>query len=155
MSRHCGRLLLALLLFTQAASAGQQSCQRKIELAPNQKATIATTVQNDLNVFSSQAVEVQGSVTTDDGSNRLNAVWLLISDLFRWGKNEDLEGPFGPIIQFHERVSFWAKGMAEIRVQATNSPTHLCLCTLDQVAATDIGYPKRVKQCMALVRSGS
>ena len=47
----------------------------------------------------------------------------MISDLFRWGRNEDLNGSRGPIIEFDERVSFWGKGMAEIRVEATASPT--------------------------------
>ncbi len=149
-------LIVGLLTLNCAVHAEPLQCLRTLDLKPNEHATIAATVLDEWVAYGSQSVLVKGEVRTDDGANHLRSVWLTISDLFRWGKNEDLDGSRGPIIEFDERVGFWGKGMAEIRVEAIGSPTHLCLCTLDQVASSDTGYPRRVAQCMdGLKRPGA
>jgi hypothetical protein len=151
-------LILMLSAACNASWSNPILCERRIDLQPHQTATIATTVANDFG-YTSQVVEVRGGVRTDDGFNRLQSAWLYILDAFRWGKNQDLQSKAGPLIEFNERVGSWGIGHAEIRVQASGSPTHLCVCTRDEGAAAragsrpDLGYPKRVEACMSALRA--
>jgi hypothetical protein len=133
---------LLLVLMSLHAHAQSVCCERRLDLQPHEKVTIASTVLNDWVTYGSQVVEARGAVRTDDGANKLSSVWLLTTDIFRWGTNRNLQSSAGSVIEFHERVSLWGKGQAQIRVEAGNSPTHLCLCTRDEGAGgtVDAGY---------------
>jgi hypothetical protein len=133
---HQGVICAAIVFLTLPAVGAevppdsQSHCLRVSNLEPNKTYTLATLASNDSSWWASAVVNFAGSVTTEDGKNTFADVWILHTDLFRWGVNEDLgNGARGPIFRIKERESFWGKGGAEVRVRTIDSATKVCMCT--------------------------
>ena len=124
-------------------------CVRKVSLDSNKTYTLATLASNDWNMWASATVNFAGRVTTENGANTFSEVWILHTDLFRWGVNEDLPSAKGPYFNVKERESFWAKGGAEVRVHTANTATEVCLCTFPD--ASKVADEK----CLKSVSAGS
>jgi hypothetical protein len=131
----------------QTPANSRDFCLRTSDLEPNKTYTLATLASNEWNWWASAVVNFAGRVSTQDGSNSFADVWLLHTDLFRWGVNEDLANARGPIFIVKERESFWGKGGVEVRVRTRNSATKVCLCTAND--ADKLPNEKCLKQLAA------
>jgi hypothetical protein len=113
----------------QAPANSVNHCVRISNLEPNRTYTLAVLVSDEWNWWASAVVNFAGRVTTEDGTNTFADVWILHTDVVRWGVNEELSNARGPIFNIKERESFWGKGGAEVRVRTRDTATKVCMCT--------------------------
>jgi hypothetical protein len=139
---------IALQTGTRATEQPISHCSRLLNLEANKTYTLAALVSNDWNWFASDVVHFAGRVSTDDGTNTFSDVWLLHTDLFRLGVNEDLSDARGPVFDVRERESFWGKGSAEVRVRTRGTKTTVCMCTSNDASKT------ANEACLTRVKTG-
>lgn len=121
---------VAIPLAKAEVTAGSHSyCLRFLNLERNTTYTLAILASNEWDWWATSVVSFAGRVVTEDGKDTFADVWIVHTDLFRWGVNEDLGRARGPIFRVQERESFWGKGDAEVRVRTRDTATNVCMCT--------------------------